>query len=107
MSAASASSRAAAAAVVAPQTVLSARGLVKRYGKVVAIDNADFDLRAGEILAVIGDNGAGKSTMVKAVSGAVRPDAGEIRLDEQPITFAGPQAARDPGIETVYQQLAF
>ncbi len=92
--------------MTAPQTVLSARNLVKKYGKVVAIDNADFDLRAGEILAVIGDNGAGKSTLIKAVSGAVRPDAGEIRLDGQPTTFANPQAARDAGIETVYQQLA-
>ncbi|KQT64441.1 MULTISPECIES: ATP-binding cassette domain-containing protein [unclassified Aureimonas] len=89
-----------------PQLVLSARGLVKKYGKVVAIDNADFDLRAGEILAVIGDNGAGKSTLIKAVSGAVIPDSGEIRLDGQPITFTNPQGARDAGIETVYQQLA-
>ena len=89
-----------------PQLVLSARGLNKKYGKVVAIDNADFDLRAGEILAVIGDNGAGKSTLIKAVSGAVIPDGGEILLDGQPITFTNPQGARDAGIETVYQQLA-
>ncbi|KQT43026.1 sugar ABC transporter ATP-binding protein [Aureimonas sp. Leaf454] len=89
-----------------PQLVLSARGLVKKYGKVVAIDHADFDLRAGEILAVIGDNGAGKSTLIKAVSGAVIPDAGEIRLDGAVTAFANPQSARDAGIETVYQQLA-
>ena len=89
-----------------PQLVLSARGVVKKYGRVVAIDHADFDLRAGEILAVIGDNGAGKSTLIKAVSGAVIPDAGEILLDGAPITFTNPQGARDAGIETVYQQLA-
>ena len=89
-----------------PQIVLSARGLVKKYGRVVAIDHADFDLRAGEILAVIGDNGAGKSTLIKAVSGAVVPDGGEILLDGAPITFTNPQGARDAGIETVYQQLA-
>ena len=88
------------------EPVLSGRGLVKRYGKVVAIDNADFDLRAGEILAVIGDNGAGKSTLIKAVSGAVVPDSGEIKLDGKPIAFTNPQGARDAGIETVYQQLA-
>src|SRR6478609_9415735 len=88
------------------EPILTARGIVKRYGRVVAIDNADFDLYPGEILAVIGDNGAGKSTLIKALSGAVAPDAGEVRLDGKPVTFANPQAARDSGIETVYQQLA-
>lgn len=88
------------------QPVLRARNLRKSYGRVVAIDNADFDLYPGEILAVIGDNGAGKSTLIKALSGAVTPDAGEILLDGKPVTFANPQAARDAGIETVYQQLA-
>ena len=86
--------------------VLSARGLQKRYGRVVAIDNADFDLLPGEILAVIGDNGAGKSTLIKALTGAAQPDAGEIRLDGRPVAMADPQAARDLGIETVYQNLA-
>ena len=86
--------------------VLSAHGLVKRYGRVVAIDNADFDLMPGEILAVIGDNGAGKSSLIKALSGAVRPDAGEIRLDGKPVQFASPIEARKAGIETVYQTLA-
>ena len=52
--------------------VLKARGLVKRYGRVTALDHADFDLYPGEILAVIGDNGAGKSSLIKAISGAVR-----------------------------------
>lgn len=88
------------------EPILSARNLTKRYGRVVAIDNADFDLMPGEILAVIGDNGAGKSTMIKALTGAIQPDAGELRLDGKPMTLANPQAARDAGIETVYQQLA-
>ena len=88
------------------QPVLSGRGLVKRYGRVVAIDNCDFDLYPGEILAVIGDNGAGKSTLIKALTGAVKPDAGLIRLDGAETTFANPEEARDAGIETVYQQLA-
>ena len=87
-------------------TVLQARGLVKRYGHVTALDGTDFDLRQGEILAVIGDNGAGKSSLIKALSGALVPDAGEIHLDGRPVRFRGPMDARRLGIETVYQELA-
>ncbi|TXS75496.1 sugar ABC transporter ATP-binding protein [Streptomyces sp. me109] len=90
----------------APPPVLSARGLVKRYGHVTAIDGADFDLMPGEVLAVIGDNGAGKTSLIKALTGALVPDAGEIRLGGEPIRFGGPQDARARGIETVYQDLA-
>ena len=61
--------------------VLQGKGLVKRYGQVTALDGADFELRAGEILAVIGDNGAGKSSLIKALSGATIPDEGQILLD--------------------------
>jgi fructose transport system ATP-binding protein len=86
--------------------VLEARGLVKRYGHVTALDGADFELYPDEILAVIGDNGAGKSTLIKALSGALIPDEGEIRLDGQPVRFHGPLDARRHGIETVYQDLA-
>ena len=86
--------------------ILEARGLVKRYGHVTAIDGADFELYPGEILAVIGDNGAGKSSLIKALSGAVIPDAGEILLDGQPAKFRSPLDARAAGIETVYQDLA-
>jgi fructose transport system ATP-binding protein len=88
------------------QPILTARGLVKRYGRVTALDNADFDLMPGEILAVIGDNGAGKSTLIKAISGAVVPDEGEIRLDGQVVNYRTPIEAREAGIETVYQTLA-
>lgn len=88
------------------EPILTARGLVKRYGKVTALDHCDFDLMPGEILAVIGDNGAGKSTLIKAISGAVIPDEGEIRLDGQPVQFRTPIEARQAGIETVYQTLA-
>ena len=88
------------------RTVIEARGLVKRYGQVVALDRADFELRAGEILAVIGDNGAGKSSLIKALSGALIPDAGEIFLDGQPLHLRSPIDARRHGIETVYQELA-
>ncbi len=86
--------------------VLSARGLVKRYGRVTAMDRADFDLYPGEILAVIGDNGAGKSSLIKALSGALIPDEGEIRLDGQVTRFASPMDAQRAGIETVHQSLA-
>ena len=86
--------------------VMQAKGLVKRYGQVTALDGADFELRAGEILAVIGDNGAGKSSLIKALSGATVPDEGEILLDGQRIQFKSPIDARRAGIETVYQDLA-
>jgi len=86
--------------------VLQARGLTKRYGHVVALDGADFDLLPGEILGVIGDNGAGKSSLIKALSGALVPDSGEILMDGQPTHFRSPLDARRHGIETVYQDLA-
>jgi len=89
-----------------PKLVMQAKGLVKRYGHVTALDGADFELRAGEILAVIGDNGAGKSSLIKALSGATIPDEGEILLDGQAIHFRSPIDARRAGIETVYQELA-
>ncbi|ODT30366.1 MAG: sugar ABC transporter ATP-binding protein [Kaistia sp. SCN 65-12] len=88
------------------QPLLQARGLVKRYGRVTALNSADFDLYPGEILAVIGDNGAGKSSLIKAISGAVTPDEGEIRLDGEAVSFRSPMEARKAGIETVYQNLA-
>ena len=91
---------------MALEPILTARGLVKRYGRVTALDNADFDLYPGEILAVIGDNGAGKSSMIKAISGAITPDEGEIRLEGQPVSFRSPIDAQKAGIETVYQNLA-
>jgi fructose transport system ATP-binding protein len=86
--------------------VMQAKGLVKRYGQVTALDGADFELRAGEILAVIGDNGAGKSSLIKCLSGATVPDEGIISLDGNPIYFKSPIDARRAGIETVYQDLA-
>jgi fructose transport system ATP-binding protein len=92
--------------MTAPAPILEARGLVKRYGQVVALNGADFELYPGEILAIIGDNGAGKSTLIKALSGALQPDEGEIRLDGEPVHFHSPRDARRAGIETVYQDLA-
>lgn len=88
------------------EPILAGKNLVKRYGRVTALDHCDFELYPGEILAVIGDNGAGKSSLIKAVSGAVTPDEGEVYLEGRQVKFNSPLDARDAGIETVYQQLA-
>jgi fructose transport system ATP-binding protein len=88
------------------QPILTGRGLMKRYGTVVALNGADFDLYPGEVLGVIGDNGAGKTSLIKALCGAVTPDHGEIKLDGNQVNFRSPQDARDAGIETVFQNLA-
>ena len=88
------------------EPILKGRGLVKRYGKVTALDHCDFDLYPGEILAVIGDNGAGKSSLIKAVSGAIVPDEGDVFLEGKKVRFTSPTDARKEGIETVYQTLA-
>jgi fructose transport system ATP-binding protein len=86
--------------------VLEARKIVKTFGRVVGLDGVDLQLYPSEVLAVIGDNGAGKSTLIKCLTGAYVPDAGEILLDGQPVSFKRPQDAREAGIETVYQTLA-
>jgi len=86
--------------------VLEARGLTKSYGHVVAMDGADFQLAENEILAVVGDNGAGKSSLIRALTGAVTPDGGQVLLEGQPVKFKSPLDARLAGIETVYQELA-
>ena len=86
--------------------VVEGRGIVKRYGHVTAIDHSDFELRQGEILAVIGDNGAGKSSIVKAICGATIPDKGEILIEGKAVSFSSPLEARNMGIEIVHQTLA-
>ncbi len=88
------------------EPILSAHNLNKRYGRVTALDNCDFDLMPGEILAVIGDNGAGKSSLIKTLSGAIRPDSGDIFLEGKKVEFSSPIDARLAGVETVYQTLA-
>ncbi len=86
--------------------ILTTRNLVKRYGRVTALDHANFDLYPAEVLAVIGDNGAGKTSLIKAICGAVTPDEGEITLEGKSVHFKSPLDARNSGIETVYQNLA-
>jgi ABC-type sugar transport system ATPase subunit len=90
---------------VAGKVVLEAVGVSKRYGSVVAAEDIHLAIRAGEVLALIGDNGAGKSTLIKMLSGAVRPDNGEIRVRGKPVSFASPHEARLLGIEAVWQDL--
>ncbi|MGZ4766708.1 MAG: ATP-binding cassette domain-containing protein [Ilumatobacteraceae bacterium] len=86
--------------------ILVARGLVKRFGRVAALVGSDLELYPGEVLGVIGDNGAGKSSLIKCLSGAMVPDEGEIELEGRPVHFKRPHDARAAGIETVYQTLA-
>ncbi len=88
------------------EPVMQAKAIVKTYGHVVALDAVDLELYPGEVLAVIGDNGAGKSTLIKCLSGAERPNGGQILLDGAPVHFRSPQDARVHGIEAVYQTLA-
>ena len=86
--------------------LLEARGMVRTYGSVIALDGADFDIEAGQVTALIGDNGAGKSTMVKILSGTEQFEEGEVTLEGQKVVFNNPAAARSHGIETVFQDLA-
>jgi simple sugar transport system ATP-binding protein len=88
------------------EPLLEARGIVKSFGRVRALRGASFTVYAGEVVALIGDNGAGKSTMVKTLSGVHHPDGGEILFEGAPVAIATPIAARELGIETVYQDLA-
>ncbi|HEX4864099.1 MAG TPA: ATP-binding cassette domain-containing protein [Acidimicrobiales bacterium] len=86
--------------------LLEARGLIKRFGHVEALRGANFTVYPGEVVALIGDNGAGKSVLVKCLSGAYQPDVGEILVRGQPVPLTSPLKAMQLGIETVYQDLA-
>ncbi|MBL1420343.1 MAG: sugar ABC transporter ATP-binding protein [Alphaproteobacteria bacterium] len=88
------------------EPILKGTNLVKRYGRVTALDHCDFELYPSEILAIIGDNGAGKSSLIKAISGAIKTEEGEIFLEGKKVNFNSPIDARNEGIETVYQTLA-
>jgi len=86
--------------------LLEVRNLSKNFGAVQALKDFNMIIRPGEVVALAGDNGAGKTTMIKAVSGVYAPSGGEILLKGHPVTFASPQDARAQGIETIYQDLA-
>ncbi|HEX7975597.1 MAG TPA: sugar ABC transporter ATP-binding protein [Anaerolineales bacterium] len=85
---------------------LSAQNIVKRYGGVVALSDGNLDVHAGEVVALIGANGSGKSTMSKVINGVVVLDGGQLLLDGNPVHFSSPQAAKHVGISTVFQELS-
>jgi ABC-type sugar transport system ATPase subunit len=85
---------------------VTARNVSKRFGALTALSGVDLDIYAGEVLALLGDNGAGKSTFIKVLAGAHGASDGEIRIEGEPVSFASPQDAAERGIATIYQELA-
>src|SRR2546430_9287111 len=81
-------------------SLLQLKGVSKRFGPVQALNNIDFEVKAGEVVGLVGDNGAGKSTPGKTIAGIYSPDEGELYFDGQPVPIRGPQAAGAPGIAT-------
>jgi ABC-type sugar transport system ATPase subunit len=88
------------------KTLLKTVNLTKRFGGLTAADNVSLEVNVGEVVGLVGDNGAGKSTVIKMISGVYQPDEGEIVFDGKTVSFTGPREARDLGIETIYQDLA-
>src|SRR2546422_9544840 len=88
------------------QPILQVKEIYKRFGGLVAVDHVSLDIHPGEVVGHLGDNGAGKSTLIKMISGAYKPDGGQILLDGAAVSFATPLEARRRGIETIYQDLA-
>jgi ABC-type sugar transport system ATPase subunit len=89
-----------------PDAFLAAKGVTKRFGALTALSNVDLDIRTGEVLALLGDNGAGKSTFIKILAGAYPPSDGQILIEGQPVSFASPKDAAASGIATIFQELA-
>jgi ABC-type sugar transport system ATPase subunit len=87
-------------------TLLQAVNLTKRFGGLTAVDQVSLDINTNEVIGLVGDNGAGKSTLIKMIAGVYQPDGGEIFFDGRKAEFSSPRAARDLGIETIYQDLA-
>lgn len=90
----------------AAQPLVAMRGMSISFGGIRAVDDVSLDLHAGEVVGLLGHNGAGKSTFIKMLSGAYHPDAGEILIDGRAVTINSPRDARRHGIETIYQTLA-
>jgi len=86
--------------------LLSMQGIRMQFGATVALDGVDLEVDGGEILALVGENGAGKSTLMKILSGAYKPDSGEMRLDGHPYRPRGPHDARRAGVAMIYQELS-
>ncbi len=86
--------------------LLEIRDMTKMFGSVISLAEISTTVRAGAVTCVLGDNGAGKSTFIKILSGVYRPDQGELLVDGVPVHFATPRAALEAGIATVFQDLA-
>ena len=87
------------------RAVLGFEGVTKHFGAITAVADVSFKIHKGEVLALLGDNGAGKSTIVKMISGVFLPDRGTISLDGRPVAFRSAKEARTAGIATVFQDL--
>lgn len=85
---------------------LKATKISKRFGALTALSDVDLEVRAGEVLALLGDNGAGKSTFVKVMAGAHAPSSGQLLVEGKPVSFSSPKDAADAGIATIFQELA-
>jgi D-xylose transport system ATP-binding protein len=88
------------------QPVLTLHGVNKRFGAVQALSDASLEVNSGEVVALVGDNGAGKSTMIKVIAGVNPADSGEVRFDGRRVSVSKPSDATSLGIATVYQDLA-
>ena len=86
--------------------IVEMRNIKKHFGHVIALNGVSFDVRAGECHCLLGDNGAGKSTFIKTMSGVHRPSSGTMVIEGKPVTFESPRDAMAAGIATVYQDLA-
>ena len=89
-----------------PAAFVSMQGIVKRFGAVEALRGVDLELGPGEVLGLVGDNAAGKSTLMKTLTGVHQPDAGRIFFEGRPVHFRNPHDSRALGIEMIYQDLA-
>lgn len=86
--------------------VLQFEGVSKSYGHIQALDDVSFSLNAGEVIGLVGDNGAGKSTTIKMIAGNFTPTKGTLKVEDTPVRFHNPNEARAQGVEVVYQDLA-
>ena len=86
-----------------PEPLLALRGLTRRFGGLTAVDQIDLELAAGELVSIIGPNGAGKTTLFNLVTGLDRPDAGEVRLEGQPVTSFSPEKLAGHGVARTFQ----
>lgn len=95
-----------AAEVLTSQPVVALRGVSKHFGGVTALDDVTLEVHQGEVVALVGDNGAGKSTIIRCIAGAHPPDKGSIEVEGRPVTIRQPSDAKMMGIEAVHQDLA-